>query len=101
MEQIVTIELFGEIYKLKADSEVSDARDVAGYLAAEVDKVSSGNPGKLTNISKFSTLLVASLNISKEYFDLKERYEKLENKVASRSIGIIDSIDDFVSVDDK
>ena len=99
MERIVTIELFGEIYKLKAGNDVGNVNEVADYLVGEVNRLDSNGEGTKTNVSKFSTLLVASLNISKEYMELKKKYSLLTQEASKRSGEIITSMDDFLAVD--
>lgn len=100
MERIVTIELFGETYKLKAGDDVGDVGEVTEFLAREVGKVNSDPKKAKDNITKFSMLLVASLNVSKEYMDMKKKYASLAQKVSRRSSEIIASMDDYISVDE-
>ena len=57
LEQHVTIELFGQPYTFKTQSELSQAREVADFLVREVTKVSDYYPNKsdTNDLSKYLT----------------------------------------------
>ncbi len=96
MEEIVTIELLGEVFKFKAEPGVTDAEQIAGYLAGEVTKVEKQLAGKSPEISKLALLVLASLNISKELFELRHRHKDLLTKISERSERLLSSIDDVM-----
>ena len=93
MEQFITIELFGEQFKFKCDSDVSNVDKVAEFLVEELTKVEHENVNKTLKTQKFTQLLIATLNISNKYFELKLDYEKLQKHVSERSAAIIDTIE--------
>ncbi len=93
MEQFITIELFGEKFKFKCDSDVSNVEKVAEFLVDEVAKVELDNVNKTLKTQKLTQLLIATLNISNKYFELKLDYEKLQKHVSDRSAAIIDTIE--------
>ncbi len=47
MEQFITIELFGEKFKFKCDSDVPNVEKVAEFLVDEVAKVELDNVNKM------------------------------------------------------
>ena len=70
MEQLVTIELFGQPYTFKAQSDVSNAKEVADHLVKEVTKIETQYSSK-SSVNKLATLILAALNIANENIKLK------------------------------
>ena len=96
MEQMVTIELFGQPYTFKAESDVETAKAVADLLVKEVDKVQQQQSGQLSNISNLTILILAALNIANENMELKRNHSKLFDDVSQRSARIIGQLNEFV-----
>ena len=71
MEQLITIDLFGQSYTFKTDSEVSKADEVADFLVKEVNKVESQHPVKTLDITKFTFLILVALNLVIKNFEIK------------------------------
>lgn len=94
MERIITIELFGELYKFKAESEVENVDDVAGLLMQEVEKAGSGMKGPRTDVLKFAQLLLAALNISSEYIKLKQNHDSFVEELSKRSSSLVKTLDE-------
>jgi cell division protein ZapA (FtsZ GTPase activity inhibitor) len=95
LEQLVTIELFGQPYTFKAKSEVKMAKEVANLLVKEVDKVQSQQPGQSANISNLTVLMLAALNIAHENMELKGNYSKVIQDISKRSAGLIRRLDEI------
>ena len=94
MEQIVTIELFGQSHTFKADAEVTQAAQVADLLAEEVARVEKKQPaGQKAGISKMTILMLAALNIANQHMELKRNYVKLLQEIAQRSGSLIRMLD--------
>ena len=93
MEEIITIEIFGERFDFKADIGLSDPCDVANFLSKEVVKASEGFPGKSFEVNKFAVLLSAALNITAEFFDLKKTHSNLCKGILKRSEALISEIE--------
>lgn len=93
MERIISIDLFGEHYKFKADAEDTHAQKVVDYLEGKVSEVKSDDDSSSPDMSKFAHLLLATLNICNEYFDLKEEHDALVKKVTDRSSKLVEKID--------
>lgn len=96
MEGLVTIELFGQDYTFKTESDAGEAQKVADFLADEVAKVESKQTTKSLNMSKLAILIGAALNISNEHFGLKKNYTELMETVSRRSEKLIRTLDSIV-----
>ena len=96
MEEIVTIELFGQPHTFKANSEVTQEKEVAELLVKEVARVENQQSGQSSNISKLAILMLAALNIANEHTELKRNYSKLLRDVTDRTTGLIRTLDNSV-----
>ena len=94
MEQIVTIELFGQPHTFKADSDVTKAKEVADLLAEAVARVESQQSDSLSNISRQKILILAALNIANEHMEFKRNHSKLLHDVAQRTTNLIGRLND-------
>ncbi len=93
MEEIITIELFGQQFTFKAEKEDQNANEVADYLVQEVDRIRKQLSDKKTNADKFAMLIMAALNITNENVKLKNNYSELLRKIAERSTSLLNTID--------
>ncbi len=96
MEQIVTIELFGQPHTFKANSDVTRAREVADFLVKEVERVENQQIDPSLNISRQKILILAALNIANEHMELKMNHLKLLNDVVQKTTKLIGKLDDSV-----
>ena len=96
MEQIVTIELFGQPHTFKADSDVTRAREVADLLVKEVERIENQQVDPSSNISRQKILILAALNIANEHMELKRNHSKLLHDVVQRTTKLIGTLDDSV-----
>ena len=94
MEQIVTIELFGQPHTFKADSDVTKAKEVADLLVEAVARVESQQNELSSNISRQKILILAALNIANEHMELKRNHSKLLHDVAQRTTNLIGRLND-------
>ena len=96
MEEIVTIELFGQTHTFKADSEVTKAKEVADLLVNEVSRIEDQQSNQLSNMSKLTILMLAALNIANDHLELKKNYSKLIHDVTDRTANLIHSLENSV-----
>ena len=96
MENTVTIELFGQPYTFKANSEVTKAKEVADFLVQEVARVEDQQPDQSPNISKLTILMLAALNIANEHMELKRNHSKMLREIAERTTKLIRALDTCV-----
>ncbi|OEU67561.1 MAG: hypothetical protein BBJ57_12310 [Desulfobacterales bacterium PC51MH44] len=92
MEQLVTIEIFGQPYTFKTDSDVVNAKEVADYLVQEVTKIETQDSSK-SSVTKFTTLLLAALNIANENIEMKKKYSDSLKNFSKRSMNLIRTLD--------
>ncbi len=96
MDDIVTIELFGDTYKFKAEDGVDNAKAVADHLIKEVDKVEKQLSGKSSHVTRFTLLLLASLNIANEYIELQRNHDDLLKNIADKQESLNRKIDKHI-----
>ena len=96
MEEIVTIELFGQTHTFKADSEVTKAKEVADLLVQEVTRIENQQSNHSPNMSKLTILMLAALNIANDHVELKRSHTKLLHDVSDRTANLIHTLDDSV-----
>jgi cell division protein ZapA (FtsZ GTPase activity inhibitor) len=93
LEQLVTIELFGQPYTFKTQSEFPWAKEVADYLVEEVGRVEGVQSGTMTNANKITVMISAALNIAKECLETKRDHQALVDELTKRSAGWISRLD--------
>lgn len=96
MEQLVKIELFGQPYTFKAESEVKNAEKVADYLVKEVSKVTAQQSRQSSNINKLAVMILTALNIANENMELKREQSKFLREITKRSANLIRNLDAIV-----
>ncbi len=94
MEQIVTIELFGQPHTIKADSDVTRAKEVADLLVEAVARVENQQNGLSLNMSRQKILILAALNIANEHMELKRNHSKLLHDVAQITTNLIGKLNE-------
>ncbi|UCD88836.1 MAG: cell division protein ZapA [Desulfobacterales bacterium] len=99
MEQLVTIELFGQPYTFKTESDVSKAEEVAEYLVEEVTKIETQHSKISSNVTKLTTLILAALNIANENIELKKTQSDLLKDISKRSTNLIRAIDAAANIE--
>lgn len=93
MDQLVTIEIFGQPFTFKADGHVSKARAVAEYFEKEVSKVETQLGGKGGAVDKRAILILAALNITHELLQYKKESQELMGELIERSDGLLHQLD--------
>ena len=93
MEQLVTIELFGQSYTFKTESEATRAKDVGVFLEKAVAEVETQHSGKASDMTKFTLLILAALNIANEIYELRTNYSDFLKDISERSGKLICSLD--------
>jgi len=96
LEQLVTIELFGQPYTFKAQSDVSNAKEVADHLVKEVTRIETQYSSK-SSVNKLATLILAALNIANENIKLKKGHSDLLKDISKRSVNLIHMLDAAVN----
>jgi cell division protein ZapA (FtsZ GTPase activity inhibitor) len=95
-EQVVRIELFGQPYTFKAESEHTDAQRVADSLVREVARVQGRHPGGSMAVNHLTIMILAALNIANENDRLKKEKEDLLDGVSLRGGNLIQRLESFL-----
>ena len=85
MEQLITIELFGQPYKFKSVPETENAQEVVDVLVKEVGRIQDQQSEEAPGITQIAILILAALNIANENMALKKNYSTLQETVSRRS----------------
>ncbi len=85
LEELITIELFGQPYTFKADSHPSQARAVAEVLMGEVRRAEERHGPKPAHHSKLAILTSAALNIAQENCEIKRHHRQAVEQISQRS----------------
>ncbi len=93
MDELVVIDLFGEEFKFKPDDQVKNPEQVAQYLRKHIKESEGLFTNKTLAKNKIAILLLAAMNLSKDYHELKKQYSKLESDIDNRVSSIIEKID--------
>jgi len=97
LEQLVTIELFGQPYTFRTDSDVINTKEVADHLVNEINRIETQHSNKPPNVTKFTTLMLAALNIATENIELKNKHLDLLRNISKRSASLIRALDAAVN----
>ena len=85
MEQVITIELLGETFKFKSDENRKKLEEILSYLMEEVRKVEEQFPSHALKTNKLAIVVMAALNISKQFVELTNNHSDFLNSVSSRA----------------
>ena len=96
MDEIFTIELFGQTHTFKANSEVTKANAVADLLVQEVRRIEDQHENQSSNMSKLTILMLAALNIANENIEMKNDHAKLLHDISDRTTNLIHTLDNNV-----
>ncbi|MCK5162790.1 MAG: cell division protein ZapA [Desulfobacula sp.] len=93
MDEIVTIDLFGEEFRFKPDNQVENPEQVVQDLKKYIKEAESLFKNKTSGKNKIVILLLAAMNLSKDFHELKMQHSKLENEINNRISSLIEKID--------
>ncbi|TYT74608.1 cell division protein ZapA [Desulfobotulus mexicanus] len=89
MDTIVTIHMFGEVYKFKAEAGVADAKEVADFLMEELGRVEKDLGPQAKTVTKTAKLLLATMNIANSYYNLKRQHMETVSELTQRSDALL------------
>ncbi|MCF6248566.1 MAG: cell division protein ZapA [Desulfobacula sp.] len=94
MDEIVIIDLFGEEFRFKPDDQVENPEQIAHYLKRYIKDAEKLFPSKTTTgKNKIAILLLAAMNLSKDFHEFKVQHTKLEKLINTRVSSIVEKID--------
>ncbi len=93
MDEIIKIDLFGEEFRFKPGDQVKDPNKVAKSLTDYIQRAERMVPNKNSSRNRMVVLLLAAMNLSKDYHELKIRYAELEKDMENKISSLMDKID--------
>ncbi len=93
MNGIVKIDLFGEEFRFKSDDQVENPEKVAQYLKNYIKQAENMFQNKTSGKNKIAILLLAAMNVSKDFYELKVQHTTLEKEIDNRLSFLIKKID--------
>ena len=93
MDEIIKIDLFGEEFRFKPDDQVIDPKKVAQYLTDYIQEAEVMVQNKNSGRNRIAILLLAAMNLSKDFHELKLQHSELEKDVERNISSLINKID--------
>ena len=93
MNEIVKIDLFGEEFRFKPDDQVENPKEVANYLKNYIKEAENMFQNKTSGKNQIAILLLAAMNVSKDFYELKEQHSDLEKEIDNKLSFLIKKID--------
>ncbi|MCK4224331.1 MAG: cell division protein ZapA [candidate division Zixibacteria bacterium] len=95
-KQSVKVNIFGEDYPIKGDSDASYIQEVAKYVDQKMKEVAE----KLSNKLPLRVAVLAAMNITDELFNEREDKEKKLLNVEERSQFLLEQLDSKIGQKD-
>ena len=93
MNEIIKIDLFGEEFRFKPDDQVENPEKVAKYLKNYIKQAENMFQNKTSGKNKIAILLLAAMNVSKDFYELKVQHADLEKEIDNKLSFLIEKID--------
>jgi len=93
LDQLLTIDVLGQPFTFKTDTDASQAKVVADYLVKAVEKVKSQCAPKAPIPDKRAILVLTALNIASEYFDLKKKHQEFLDVIDKRATKLLNVLE--------
>lgn len=93
MDEIVVIDLFGEEFRFKPDNQVENPEQVVQYLKNYIKEAEGSFQNKTLGKNKIAILLLAAMNLSKDFHELKVQQSELEKEMDKKISFLIRKID--------
>ncbi len=92
----VTIDVFGHPFVFKPEDDLDAAEEIAALLSSEIKKVEKKMSTVSPKISREAVLIMAALNITKEYFELKRNYSSTLDDLTKKSAVLSKMLDSTI-----
>lgn len=94
MDEIIKIELFGEEFRFKPDDHQQvDPERIAAHVEEHIKEAEGVFQNKASHRNRMAILLLAAMNLSKEYHELQQKHQALETDVENRISSLLKKID--------
>ena len=92
MDEIVKIKVFGEEFRFRPENQGADPERIVEFLNHYILMAEEQIGSKTKDKNKIAILLLAGMNMSKDFNDLKIEYSRLEDYIAQRISSLIAKI---------
>ena len=92
LDEIVVIDLFGEKFRFKSDNQVENPEQVVQYLKKHINEAQELFQNKTSENNKIAILLLAAMNLSKDFHELKLQHYGLEKEIDNRISSLLGKI---------
>ncbi len=93
LDEIVVIDLFGEEFRFAPDNQVKNPEQVAQYLKNYIKEAEALFNNKTSGKNKIAILLLAAMNLSKDYHELKAQHSEFEKEIENKISALVEKID--------
>jgi len=93
LDEIVVIDLFGEEFRFKPDNQVVNPEQIVHYLKNYIKEAEGSFKNKTLGKNKIAILLLAAMNLSKDYHELKVQHAEFEKETDKKISSLIKKID--------
>jgi len=91
-DDTIDVEIFGQSYKIRGDAEREHIEKIADYVDRKMREIAETT----STIDTLKVAILASLNITDEYFQLKKKNAKLEDEARRKVEEYQSSLDDII-----
>jgi len=93
LDEIIKIDLFGEAFRFKPDGQVKNPEKVAQYVTDYIQEAEAMFESKSSERNKTAILLLAAMNLSKDFHELKRQHSEFERDVERKMASLVYKID--------
>ena len=93
LDEIIKIDLFGEEFGFKPDEQVKNPEKIAQSLTEYIQEAEGMVRNKNSGRNRIAILLLAAMNLSRDFHELKLQYSELENEVEKKISVLMNKID--------
>ncbi|MEE4362518.1 MAG: cell division protein ZapA [Desulfotignum sp.] len=93
MDEIIKIDLFGEEFRFRPDGQVKNPEKVAQHVTDYIQEAEGMFESKSSERNKTAILLLAAMNLSKDFHELKQQHSEFERDVERKMASLIHKID--------
>jgi len=94
LEQFVKIDIFGKQYTFKAETECSQAKEVADFLVKEVRRVELRQPDFPASYNQLGVMILTALNIADDNIKIKKNHSEFLHEISGKSAKLLSKLDD-------
>lgn len=88
----VRLKFFDQTYDLRADDSDVDVREIVEYVQSKVREQETSNE----TLVPHKKIVLAALNMGKDYVSARHRLKELEKKVVNRTSRLVAKIDSVI-----